>query len=198
MSAQTPEKTTMSIRVLETNYIRSLTFMPSVRMGDYMWNNQTSGIVKLNVDASFHADTLSGASEAVERDDKGEVIAATNWFILHIRYADVVELLVITNGIYLLSSIGCTKAKVESNCSFALECLKLLENYMGPHSAVMAECKQLSIDFAKLSFGHCFREANQVADELAKQRFRPRSSGSWDSSVLDFISHLLVNDVTII
>lgn len=104
----------------------------------------------------------------------------------------------IRNGIYLLASIGCTSAEVESDCSFAVESIQLMDDYMGADSAIVAECKQLSIDFTKLSFKHCFREANQVADELAKQCFSSKSSGSWDAVVPDFISHLLVNDMTII
>ena len=69
---------------------------------------------------------------------------------------------------------------------------------MGPNSAVVAECMQLSIDFNKLSFKHCFREVNQVADELAKHCFSIRVPGSWDDVIPDFISHLLVNDMSII
>lgn len=49
-----------------------------------------------------------------------------------------------------------------------------------------------------MSFKHYFREANQVADELAKHSFRARSSASWDDVIPDFVSHLLVNDMTII
>ncbi|KAE8814973.1 Bidirectional sugar transporter SWEET14 [Hordeum vulgare] len=123
-----------------------------------MWKKPTCGMVKVNVDASFHMDTFSRASGVVVRDDKGDVIPAANWFIPHVRDADAAELLAIRNGIYLLSSIGCTKAR--------LNLVVLLwwdpYNYMSPVSAVIVECKQLSIDFAKLSFGHYFREANQV------------------------------------
>ena len=71
-----------------------------------------------------------------------------------------------------------------------------MDSYLPPDVALVSECKQLAIDFAKILHKHCFREANQLADELAKHSFRTRSSASWDDVIADFISHLLVNDMT--
>ncbi|KAE8820088.1 Bidirectional sugar transporter SWEET14 [Hordeum vulgare] len=104
-----------------------------------------------------HITELQGASGAVVQDDKGNVIAVANLFISHVRDDDAAELFPIRNNIYLISSIGCTKAEVESDCSFVMESMQLLNNYMRPDSAVITECKQLYIDFAKLSFDHCSR-----------------------------------------
>ena len=99
---------------------------------------------------------------------------------------------------YLLANMGCMRAEVESDCTFVMESVHLMDNYQGPDVAVVAECKQLFVEFAKITFKHCFREANQVADELAKQSFRSNSSSSWDAIIPDFISHHLVNDLTVI
>ena len=71
-----------------------------------------------------------------------------------------------------------------------------MDSYLGLDVALVSECKHLSMNFAKISFKHRFLEANQVADELAKHSFRTRSSASWDDVIADFISHLLVNDMT--
>ena len=73
-----------------------------------------------------------------------------------------------------------------------------MDDYLEADVAVILECKQMAMDFTKISYKHCFREANQVADSLAKSSFDSRSSGLWDNSIPDFISHLLVNDMTII
>ena len=39
------------------------------------------------------------------------------------------------------------------------------------------ECEQMELEFAKISFVHCFRDANEVADSLAKISLTIRSSG---------------------
>lgn len=82
MMIQSPKKTTLSIRVLATNYIRSPTAKMPTRLTYHMWRKPPHSTVKVNADASFQADTLSGASGAVVRDDKGDFIAAASWFML--------------------------------------------------------------------------------------------------------------------
>jgi hypothetical protein len=67
-----------------------------------MWSKPSRGVVKINVDASFHGDTLSGASGAIARDDKGDFIAAANWFIPHIQDVDAAELTTIRDGIFYI------------------------------------------------------------------------------------------------
>ena len=89
-------------------------------------------------------------------------------------------------------------AEIESDSSFAIESVQSSDDYLGPNAAVLAECKQLSLDVSKIPFNHCYREANQVADMLAKHSYNSRSPSVWDDVMPDFISHLLVNDMTII
>ena len=63
---------------------------------------------------------------------------------------------------------------------------------------VFSECKALVASLTKVDVIHCFREANSVADSLAKYSLSNRSSEVWDSSIPDFISHLIVHDLSII
>lgn len=60
------------------------------------------------------------------------------------------------------------------------------------------ERNKLAIDFAKVSYVLGLGEANEVADGLTKNSFRTRSSSFWDTSIPDFVSHSLVNDMSII
>lgn len=71
-------------------------------------------------------------------------------------------------------------------------------NWIGPELSIIMECKHLASEFASTSFGHRFREANEIANSLAKSCTSTRSSGFWDSNVPDFISPVLVNDLAII
>ena len=60
IEGQTLERTALSIRVLATNYIRSISPKMPSRKDGFMWKKPSHGVVKINVDASFHGDTLSG------------------------------------------------------------------------------------------------------------------------------------------
>jgi hypothetical protein len=46
-----------------------------------MWQKLSHGLVNINVGASFHVNTLSGACGAVVRDEWGDFLAATTWLI---------------------------------------------------------------------------------------------------------------------
>jgi hypothetical protein len=87
---------------------------------------------------------------------------------------------------------------VESANSFVVESVKNPDAYVGHDVATVLEYKQLSLDFASVEYSHCPREANEVAHELAQNSFRDNTSMFWDSVIPDFISHSIVNDLSII
>ena len=67
----------MGIRAITTNYVNAHSPNTSIKKGG--WSKPPVGLVKLNVDASFDHDRLSGTARAVLRDDKGRFIAGGNW-----------------------------------------------------------------------------------------------------------------------
>ena len=79
------------------------------------------GAVKINVDASFCAKNLSEATGAVARDDRGDFIAATNWFIPHVSNVDAAEIIAVRNGMILAARIGCNSLIIESDSTVAVE-----------------------------------------------------------------------------
>lgn len=56
--------------------------------------------------------------------------------------------------------------EIESDRVPVIEATKLL--YYGADAATIAECAQLATGFGKVCFGYCSRDANAVADCLAK------------------------------
>ena len=107
------------------------------------------------------------------------------------------EMVAIQNGFYLAGNIGCNLVTVGSDSSNVVEALTQ-DVYLGPDAAVFSECKALVAGLTKVDVIHCFREANNIANSLAKYSLSNRSSEVWDSSILDFISHLFVHDLSII
>lgn len=70
--------------------------------------------VKINVDVSFHGETLLGACGAVARDDRGDFIAAANCLLPHVHDVDSVEIIVIC--LFLATNLGCNTVEIESDC----------------------------------------------------------------------------------
>ena len=98
---ETPDKAAISIRVLATNFIRAYTTKQPVRSYERMWKRPTMDVVKINVDAAFKPETLSGATGTIARDGRGEFIAAATWYIPQVGSVDSAEMTAIRNGLYL-------------------------------------------------------------------------------------------------
>ncbi|XBJ18906.1 hypothetical protein VPH35_009968 [Triticum aestivum] len=162
-----------------------------------MWKKPTSGRVKINVDAAFSPENMTGATGAVARDDRGDFIAATSCFISHVTSAKSAEVVAIRNGLILAMTIGCNSLILESDSSNAVDIINQ-EDYLGQEVSIYMECRHLGSDFAKVEVIHCFREANSVADSIAKNALSTRSSMVSDEGVPDFISLQIVNDLAIV
>ena len=94
--------------------------------------------------------------------------------------------------------IGCDKVISGSDCRFVVEVVQQPETYVASDVAMVLECKHLGLDFWSVSYTQCRREANEVAHSLIKNSLSEKSSMFWVSMILDFISHLHVNDLSII
>lgn len=75
---QLPERCALSIKVLATNFMRSSTPKQPSRKSDHMWKKPSNGTVETNVDASFYAQTPSGATRVVAWDDWGQLCSGGN------------------------------------------------------------------------------------------------------------------------
>ena len=92
-----------------------------MRIHDHMWKKPDRGAVKINVDASFCAENLSGATGAVARDDRGDFIAAANWFIPHVSNVVAAEIIAVRNGMILAERIRCNSLIIESDSTIVVE-----------------------------------------------------------------------------
>ena len=71
------------------------------------WTRPNPRQVKLNVDASFHADVGAGATGVVLCEYQGKFIAANCRYIANISSAAMVEAAAMKEGLALASRIGC-------------------------------------------------------------------------------------------
>ena len=83
-----------------------------------------------------------------------DFVAASNWFLPHIRDAESAELQAIRKGLYLAANIGRNSVETESDCMLAVEAMQSMDDYLGADVAVVLERKQMAMDFTKNCYKH--------------------------------------------
>jgi ribonuclease HI len=160
------------------------------------WLKPRENFVKLNVDAGFCADTGSGSTGAIIRDDKGGFLATSCCGIPFISDPSTAEARALRDGLILAGQIVCNRLEVNSDCMDVIDVMENGRNSLGPAAAIYEECSFLCRNFTETQFSHCPREANMAAHELA------RHSGGTESIVWlddppDFILSVLADDASI-
>ena len=110
--------------------------------------------------------------------------------------AATAEALAVRNGLLLAGDVGCNKVIVESDCVDVVETMQNGGNSLGPAAAIYEECTFFCRNFARVRFGHCPREANMAAHELAK--FYEGNQAVWHGDPTCCIRAAIANDVTIV
>jgi ribonuclease HI len=152
--------------------------------------------VKLNVDASFHPDVAAGAVGAVLRDYKGTFIAASTKYIPHVSSVEAAEALAMREGLALAIEVGCNNIQADSDSMDVIEACSGEEAWWNESAATYADCMDMVATIGSVSFSHCPREANVVADELARFSFLNKLSCNWVDDPPSFILNSIVNDAT--
>lgn len=142
---QSPEKSTICIKVLATNLISASKLKIPKRKWDHMWKKPVKGLTKISVDASFSAETLSRATRVVARDDHMNFIVAASWFVPHVSGIDLAEILAIRNGLYLAATVVCNKLVKESDSSCVIDAVKGEDGYSGPDVLVIMDASNLLV-----------------------------------------------------
>jgi ribonuclease HI len=162
------------------------------------WSKPEVRQVKVNVDASFHADSCSGAIGAVIRDVKGDFIAASTNYIPHVASAMVAEALAMKEGIGLAHRMGCSRVVAESDSLEVIQACNGEQRWWNEASAIFADCVDAAINLDSISFTHCPRESNEVAHSLARFCFDVKSDCTWVDEPPSFLLQPLLDDVTIL
>jgi ribonuclease HI len=106
--------------------------------------------VKLNVDASFDADDLRGATGAIIRDSHGSFVVACSTKLKYVHNAFSAEIHALKQGLLLAKSIGCNRLIC---CSGNLDVIQAMQE--GGYSSSVAtptldDCYHLASDFLKI------------------------------------------------
>jgi ribonuclease HI len=190
-----PAQSAIAIGALYSNYTAANSARPKLRKAG--WAKPLNDFVKLNVDASFDADDLRGATGAVLRDSNGLFIAASTSKLESVHDVLSAEIHALKQGLILAQIIGCNRIICCSDNMDVIQAMKEGGYSNCVAAAILDDCYHLATEFVKIEFEHNFREANMVAHELAKSAGR-EDQHIWLDEPPNFIIPLLVNDVTLV
>uniref|UniRef100_A0A8I6XJ96 RNase H type-1 domain-containing protein n=1 Tax=Hordeum vulgare subsp. vulgare TaxID=112509 RepID=A0A8I6XJ96_HORVV len=127
---------------------------------EHRWKRPEPRFIKLNVDASFHADEGAGSVAGVLRDERGNFIAGFCKFIPLAADVVTIEAMAMRDGLFLANSLGFNRVESEPDSLSVISCCRGQDQWWDAVAAVFAECIDLSTSIGKAIFSHYFREAN--------------------------------------
>jgi ribonuclease HI len=161
------------------------------------WNKPETRQVKANVDATFHSDTFSGAVGVVARDYQGYVAAACK-FLLHVVSASMVEALAMKEGLSRAIKLGCNSIVAEGDSLETINACSGEDTWWMESAAVYADCVDATTIIGSVIYQFCPREANKVADDIARFCFQNKITCTWDDDPPSFLLNSLVNDIIVL
>jgi ribonuclease HI len=189
-------KCKMYILAIASNSAKAASCL-NVSSSGVQWKKPIPRQLKLNMDASFHADSRSGSTGAVVRDFQGNFVAAACSFLPHVASPVMAGAIGMREGLMLIERMGSHNVIAESDSMEVINACKGDQRWWSESAAILAGCVDLVSNIGTVSFGHCLREVNEVEHELAAFSFSTKSSCSWDAEAPNFIVSYLINDVTI-
>ncbi|RYR05834.1 hypothetical protein Ahy_B06g085655 [Arachis hypogaea] len=132
------------------------------------WSRPKGDCIKLNVDGSWYNHRSNAACGGVFRDSAGRYLKGFsgnlgNCSIMH------AELWAIIHGLNIATRNGYQNLVVESDSAAAIDFIKN-GSFPGHHCApLIQDIRVLAARIQQVSWVHVFREANMVADQLAKK-----------------------------
>jgi ribonuclease HI len=139
--------------------------------GGEKWSKPDVREIKVNVDGSFHYDSLTGLVGAVLRDNYGKFIAAYSLFLPHIPSAKDAEARAMKEGLDLANRMGCSHIVAESDSMEIIEACTGESTWFDESAAVFVDCVDIATLIGQVSFRYCPRDANRVAHEIASFGF---------------------------
>ncbi|GLT37826.1 hypothetical protein SLA2020_121150 [Shorea laevis] len=131
------------------------------------WNFPPIGVIKLNTDGAANSSSGQAGAGGVFRDHRGHWLLGYTRNIGHTNSL-AAELWAIRDGLSLAVERGFTKIIVETDSKVAVTLLN--SNYINFHplATLLDDCRALLCQIPEVHLHHIYREANSVADLLAK------------------------------
>ncbi|KAM0897217.1 hypothetical protein ACQ4PT_022674 [Festuca glaucescens] len=162
------------------------------------WLPPPSNSIKINSDATFDANTFSGSTGYVIRDDKGLFIAAGAKWYGALGNALSAEALACRDGLILAQHLQAANVHLETDCEVLIELWKTRKKNRAAIWPVLNEIQELMGYFSSFSFCHVKRKANLVAHVTAKQASPSQPMSSWLDEAPAFVNPCIQHDYAVI
>ncbi|GLT36788.1 hypothetical protein SLA2020_111440 [Shorea laevis] len=167
---------------------------PTEKQGQSSWSRPPQGIYKVNVDAAFSSSSGEAALAMVGRNSKGEIYFGNIWLCSALSPL-MAEALVLFKAIKVVANMGIQYAFFESDNQILISCLKQHDKPI-PWEAktLILSCRQLWKDHPEFMFSFVPREANKVADWVAKTALKGQCPLYWAHKPPNMLLFLLSMD----
>jgi ribonuclease HI len=83
----------------------------------------------------------------------------------------MVEAMAMREGLQLATVVGCNWVQADSDSMEVVQACSGEETWWGESAAIFAQCVDIAMSICRVSFNHCPRETNKVANVLARDCF---------------------------
>ena len=195
-SVPTPERTIINIKGMLANFSK-LKGSGNLPRTDG-WKKPATGVLKLNVDASFLPDAGTGSIGSIIRDSGGNFVAACCDSNAHAIDVASMEALALLAGLKLVEQVGGQSVIVESDSLEVVQAILNPSEYRGTGAVIIDDCRQLIATLGKATIQYCPREANGAAHALARYGASQDVGEVWLVDPPGFLIPILVNDRIIV
>ena len=131
------------------------------------WNKPEMNWYKLNTDGSAIRNLGKTGGGGIIRDHNGGRISGFSKAI-GIATSVEAELWALRDGLKICSSLNLLAVEIELDAKVVMDWVSENTTKNIAHFALISDCRQLMGQIPNLKVKHCYREANQCANRLAK------------------------------
>jgi hypothetical protein len=128
---------------------------------------------------------------------RGALLLLRVSFIPHVTSVAMAEVMAMKDGLNFANQFGCSRIEAESDSQETIKGCTGGDTWWSETCAIFVDCLDVTAGLHDVKFKHCPREANKVADELARFCFHSANSCNWVDEFPSFILQTLLDDVAI-
>jgi ribonuclease HI len=158
------------------------------------WKPPAEGVIKINTDASFQEQEMTGGIGLVVRDHQGNLVRGQALWYGHAESALSMEALAIREGARLAQERGYVHVVIESDSLMAVNLCNADDQNRSKLRTIVQEIRDIRRAFASFSILAVGREANNVAHLCDKQASSDRRRCLWINYNPGFLTDTLASD----
>ncbi|XVF32698.1 hypothetical protein REPUB_Repub17cG0105400 [Reevesia pubescens] len=158
------------------------------------WQRPKQGFVKVNFDGAVSIAEGTGGSGVIIRDEEGSVLGACSVFHFGLQNPEIVEASAALVALSFAANMGFQQIIVEGDAARVVSLLQKQRADSFIIHNLITDCSWQVAKFHVVEFSHVKRDANTIADSLAKFALSSKNNSYWIEEYPSFVDHLVVSD----